>query len=281
LGAYHLRQYFDKVPVATMHGLVRAENLDLGFKRIKENMQYWGIWKDEDSNRLKVYCGDLTEDNLGLSQEQLDFLSDNIDVICHNGANVNFALSYNQIKIANVEGTKRILNILESGKRKSLAYVSTISIFSKQDYKKGLVTENQEPMNVNNLKLGYSKSKYVTEKILREYMNRNYDVEIFRVGRITGSNDGGKENKDMFYKMVEFCQQIRMYPDISMNFNGIPVDTVSSLIVYASLYQKQSKIYHMVNSDVNVTVRLIDIFGNSDMDKVSWDIWYKKCMEYS
>lgn len=281
LGAYLLRQYFDKVPVATMHCLVRAENLDLGFKRIKENMQYWGIWKDEDSNRLKVYCGDLTEDNLGLSQEQLDFLSDNIDVICHNGANVNFALSYNQIKIANVEGTKRILNILESGKRKSLAYVSTISIFSKQDYKKGLVTENQEPMNVNNLKLGYSKSKYVTEKILREYMNRNYDVEIFRVGRITGSNDGGKENKDMFYKMVEFCQQIRMYPDISMNFNGIPVDTVSSLIVYASLYQKQSKIYHMVNSDVNVTVRLIDIFGNSDMDKVSWDIWYKKCMEYS
>ncbi|AND80134.1 amino acid adenylation domain-containing protein [Streptococcus pantholopis] len=281
LGAYLLRQYLDKAPAATMHCLVRAENLDLGFKRIKENMQYWGIWKDEDSKRLKVYCGDLTKYNLGLSQEQLDFLSDNIDVICHNGANVNFALSYDQIKIANVEGTKRILKLLESGKRKSMAYVSTISIFAKQDYKKGLVTEEQQPLDVNNLKLGYAKSKYVTEKILREYMNRNYDVEIFRVGRIMGSNDGGKENKDMFYKMVEFCQQIQMYPDISMNFNGIPVDTVSSLIVYASLYQKHSKIYHVVNPDVNVTVKLFDVFGDNDMAKVSWDIWYEKCMEYS
>ncbi|EGQ21626.1 non-ribosomal peptide synthetase family protein [Streptococcus sanguinis] len=281
LGAYLLRQYFDKIPAATIHCLVRAENRDLAFKRIKDNMQYWGIWRDEDSSRLKVYCGDLTEANLGLSQEQLNFLSNNIDIICHNGANVNFALSYNQIKPANVEGTKRILRILESGKRKSMAYISTISIFSKQDYKKGFVTENQEPLDVNNLKLGYSKSKYITEKILREYMNRNYDVEIFRIGRITGSNDGGKENKDMFYKMVEFCQQIRMCPDISINFNGIPVDTVSSLIVYASLHQKQAKVYHVVNPDVNIAVRLADIFADKDMDKVPWNIWYEKCMEHS
>ncbi len=277
LGAYLLRDYIENVAIKRIICLVRSDNSLEGQERIRENMLKWGVWNEDYLSRFEVLSGDLAKENLGLRQNQIGELQDNVDIICHNGANVNFSLSYEQIAKTNVEGTKNILKILDKGKRKKLLYVSTISIFAENDYKNGTVYEDILPQDVNSLKLGYAKSKCVAEYILREYMKQNYDVKVFRVGRITGTENQRVENEDMFYKMAQFCKAMGVYPDIKMNLNCIPVDSVSKMIVYASLENTKAETYHLVNPDVNEEIRLSEIVDEYDMDKVLWENWYEKC----
>lgn len=277
LGSYLLQEYIESSAVKRIICLVRSSNSLEGKERIKNNMLKWGVWNDDYSSRFEVFSGDLTEENLGLSQTQLQYLQDNVDIICHNGANVNFSLSYEQIAKTNVEGTKNVLKILDKGKRKRFSYISTISIFSEKDYRNGIVYEDVLPQDVNSLRLGYAKSKCVVEYILREYMKQNYDVKVFRIGRITGTINQQTENEDMFYKMAYFCKKMGIYPDIRMNLNCIPVDSVSKMIVYASLKDMNTGTYHLVNPDVNNEISLSEIFDEYDMDKVMWETWYERC----
>lgn len=258
---------------------MRAENNEKAMARIIESMKKWNVWKDEYRSRIIAVNSDLSKPQLGLDNTTFSSLCDNVDIICHNGASVNFSLPYEQIKHTNVDGTKEILKILSTGKRKAMTYISTISVFADEDFADGEVDETKLTSDINNLKLGYSQSKCVAEHIIKKFMEKNYDIQIFRIGRITGCRNGKQENEDMFYKMISFCKHINMYPEITMNLNCIPVDIVSKLVRYASLNRKGTKIYHIVNPDVNSNIELSELFENKDMQKTDWKKWYDKCNE--
>lgn len=277
VGAYLLKKYLDSFSKCTIHCLVRANNERSGLQRVVDNMKRWKLWKDDYYKHLRIYCADLSKKRLGLSSEEFENLSNIVDLICHNGANVNFSLSYNQLKSENIEGTGYILQLLQQGKKKEFIYISTISVFSKDDYAEGIVYENRLPQNVNQLRLGYSQSKLVAENIINLYKEKGYNIKIFRLGRVTGSSKGGEENEDMFYKILELCKKMKLYPDISINFNGIPVDIVSSLIVYASVSKLDSNTFHIVNPDVNKKIKLSDLFSDCSFERVDWDTWYLEC----
>lgn len=279
LGAFLMRDYLEADKEHVLYCLVRAENSMTGLHRLEKNMIKWGVWKESYRNRFFAVCGNLSKEKMGLQQSEMDMLADTIDIICHNGAEVNFSLPYYQIKQTNVLGTSYIAELLTTGKRKRMEYVSTISIFSKEDYEQGIVMEQQMPLDVNNLKLGYAQSKVVSEQLLHRLIDKGYDIDVFRVGRITGSMLNGIENQDMFYKMIQLCRKMQKYPDILMNFNCIPVDVVSKLIVYASCSNIGSTTYHVVNPDSCSEYRLEELFGECGLDikKVSWEEWYQCC----
>lgn len=279
LGVFLGREYLENSNVRKLICLVRAENDEKAMERIIEGMKKWNVWKDEYRSRIIAVSSDLSKPHLGLDNTTFSSLCDNVDIICHNGASVNFSLPYEQIKRTNVDGTKEILKILSEGKRKAMTYISTISVFADEDFVNGEVDETKLTSDINNLKLGYSQSKCVAEHIIKKFMEKNYDIQIFRIGRITGCRNGGQENEDMFYKMISFCKHINMYPEITMNLNCIPVDIVSRLVRYASLSRKGRKIYHIVNPDVNSNIELSELFENKDMKKTDWKEWYDKCSE--
>ncbi len=279
LGAYLGREFLEDSKVKKLICLVRAENDEKAMERIETGMKKWNVWNEEYRNRIIPLSSDLSKPQFGLDDAKFGSLCENVDIICHNGASVNFSLPYEQIKRTNVDGTKEILKILSEGKRKSMTYISTISVFADEDYAMGEVDETSLTLDVNNLKLGYSQSKCVAEHIIKKFMDKDYDIQIFRIGRITGCKSGGKENEDMFYKMTSFCKHINMYPEISMNLNCIPVDIVSRLVRYASLNRKKSMIYHIVNPDINSEIALSELFDSEGMQKTDWKEWYDKCCE--
>jgi thioester reductase-like protein len=55
---------------------------------------------------VKVVCGDLSRERLGLAEEQFAELASGVDAIYHNGAVVNSVLPYSALKQENVDSTE-------------------------------------------------------------------------------------------------------------------------------------------------------------------------------
>jgi L-2-aminoadipate reductase len=89
LGAFVLRallRHQERVKKVTC--LVRAPDAQQGLARLKEGLSGRGVWDDQwvESGRLEVVVGDLSLEFLGLSKDNWSRITNETDVILHNGA---------------------------------------------------------------------------------------------------------------------------------------------------------------------------------------------------
>ena len=72
--------------------LVRSTNQEEATERLRQSSTARGIWNEQwiESSRLEVLCGDLDQVRFGLSTEIWAKVSDEVNVILHNGAFVSF-----------------------------------------------------------------------------------------------------------------------------------------------------------------------------------------------
>ena len=75
--------------------LVRSTSIQLGLTRLREGCTDRGVWLDEwiTSGRLEVVTGDLGLDLFGLGEPEWTHISNEADVVLHNGALVSDVLS--------------------------------------------------------------------------------------------------------------------------------------------------------------------------------------------
>src|SRR5271170_6836776 len=82
---------------AKIHILVRASDELQGKQRLRAAMESMGPCPAELMQmfeaRVFPVCGDLGQKDLGLTREVWDFLANEIDTVCHNGATVNYLLN--------------------------------------------------------------------------------------------------------------------------------------------------------------------------------------------
>jgi myxalamid-type nonribosomal peptide synthetase MxaA len=90
------------------------------------------IWNDADEHRLTVLRGDLSKPSFGLDPPIFQSLVDDVDVIFHCAANVNFILSAHQLAKDNVFGTREVLRLATSHPSASIPvhFISTLSVLS-------------------------------------------------------------------------------------------------------------------------------------------------------
>lgn len=74
---------------ATAICLVRCQTANQGLDKIKAIFEDYNLWDDSFLDRLLVFSGDLELPNLGLTEEQLDYIATKVDTIYHCGAIVN------------------------------------------------------------------------------------------------------------------------------------------------------------------------------------------------
>ena len=113
VGAFLLQDLL-KSTSAQIHCLLRADDFESGFLRLKRNLESYLLWDDSFTERVKPVLGDLGEPALGLSDETYGRLANQIEVIYHNGAMVNFVYPYKAHKASNVLGTQEILRLAKS-----------------------------------------------------------------------------------------------------------------------------------------------------------------------
>ena len=111
-----------------------------------------------------------------------------IDVIYHAGALVNFIYPYQELRAANVTGTREVIRLAGLYRGIPVHYVSTTAVLA------GLgvmgvreVTEDTPLAHPEPLRMGYVETKFVAEELLRNAGRAGLPVAIYRPLDIVGS----------------------------------------------------------------------------------------------
>lgn len=62
-------------------------------------------------NKIKPVCGDISEEKLGISDEDYKMLCENVNIVVHCAATLDFETDLKTAVIINLMGTKRIVEL--------------------------------------------------------------------------------------------------------------------------------------------------------------------------
>jgi len=279
LGAFLLRELLEQTQ-AVIYCLVRCSSAEEGVTRIQRNLQAYSLWDEGFRSRVIPVVGDLSQPLLGLSAEQFDSLASTIDVLYHIGAFVNYMYPYAALKPANVLGTQEVLRLACQGKTKPVHYISSVAVFSPIRHSAHtIIRENDAAEYSDGLahQLGYTQSKWVAEKLVRDARSRGLPVCIYRLGRIAGhTQTGACQTNDFLWRMLKACIQMRCMPVLDMTVDMTPVDYVSKAVVHLS--QRKELLgtnFHVLNPQPTHLMQLGDwtrSFGYS-LEQMPYDEW--------
>jgi amino acid adenylation domain-containing protein/thioester reductase-like protein len=249
VGAFLLHDLL-KTTSAQIYCLLRAEDLEQGKLRLKRNLESYMLWGETFGKRIHPILSDLGEPQLGLSNEVFEQLAEQVDVIYHNGAMVNFVYPYQVHKASNVLGTQEILRLASETRLKPVHFVSTLSILYSGGINDGrILGEDIDRDQVGAPFGGYAQSKWVAEKLVEQAGERGIPYAIYRPGLVSGHSVSGAWNTDnLISSMTRACVMLGSVPNLDVMVNIVPVDFVSGAIVHLSKHPKNlGKIFHLDN----------------------------------
>ncbi|MET7615514.1 thioester reductase domain-containing protein [Streptomyces sp. NPDC005408] len=231
LGAFLLKELLARGLV--VHCLVRAADAEAGLERLKKNLSTYEI-DDLDLDRVRVVRGDVTKPRLGMEESAYTELAGRIGAIYHSAAKVNFLTLYKWLRKSTVDGTHEILRLACAAKA-ALHHVSTTGVFEPKAAL-GPRRELDPTGPPETLSLGYTKSKWVAEQLVREAGRRGVPITIHRPGQVWGdTRTGACQPNDFVWRFIKGSIQAGLYPrKFRLDMNMVPVDYVSAAIVAIS-----------------------------------------------
>lgn len=211
--------------------LVRAEDADTGRARVADNLARYGLELDPEAS-FDVLAGDLAAPRFGLDERTLARLEDEVTLVLHNGAAVDFFKDYDALRATNVEGTRAALE-LACAAGAGLALVSTIGVPALATGA-GDVSELTPIDDLVRLEDGYEQTKWVAEALTLGAAERGLDVRIFRPGRIAAARavaTGAAPSGDFAQRFWRGCLALGVVPALDGAFDLVPVDDVAAAIV--------------------------------------------------
>jgi thioester reductase-like protein len=131
--------------------------------------------------------------------------------------------------------------------------------------------------------LGYSETKWVSEKLVQEASRRGLTTTIFRPGDIAGSSTTGIwKLGDFTSRLLVSFLQTKTIPNAEMNTSLIPVDYVSSAIVRISKNEKSAgKAFNIVSNKEITTKQLMTMLNETgyNITAVPYEEWQKNLFE--
>lgn len=249
LGAFLLRELLEQTS-ADIYCLVRAADLESARMKIQKGLQTYALWQDSFGDRIIPVLGELAQPLLGLPKLKFQELANQIDVIYHNGALVNFTFPYAALKPANVLGTQEVLRLASQTKVKPVHFISTTNAVSPKQGKGVRVISETDFLHPDEvIETGYAQSKWVAEQFVLQARDRGLPVCIYRPGRIAwDSRTGIGSTSDNTFRMIKGCIQLGSVPQRDTAVNLIPVDFASKAIVRLSQQEASfGKTFHLVN----------------------------------
>ncbi|MFJ8980814.1 amino acid adenylation domain-containing protein [Streptomyces sp. NPDC102282] len=234
LGSFLLRD-LAAVPGRTVTCLVRAADAGAALERLRTTAAGYRIADDIAWERVRAVPGDLTRARMGLSDADHGELTGSVQVVYHAAAHINFVLPYASVKPANVDGTRSVLEFAATGRLKPVHHMSTIAVFAPGQ-EAGPITEEAVPGTSEGLGIGYTRSKWVAEGIVRLARERGLPVTVYRIGRISGDSvSGACQADDFLWRQIKsFIELGSAPPAEELTTDLLPVDFVSRAVVALS-----------------------------------------------
>jgi amino acid adenylation domain-containing protein/thioester reductase-like protein len=278
LGIYLLKELLSTTD-ATVHCLVRGRDEADALARIQASAEQY---HQEDlfayADRIVPLPGDLAEHDLGLSEEDFDWLARIVDVIHHPGGLVNFIYPYAHMRAANVEGTREIIRLAARHRNIPVHYTSTMAVLAGYGTA-GVphVDENTPLAHADHLSVGYVETKWVAEKLLHTAAEQGLPVAIYRAADISGDRVHGAWNlATEMCAMKKFVVDTGMAPIAELPLDYTPVDVFAAAVAHiAATSVPRGEVYHLTNpGKVNVAtlVNRLRAHGH-DLREVPWADW--------
>ncbi|MCP4687192.1 MAG: amino acid adenylation domain-containing protein, partial [Desulfobacterales bacterium] len=261
VGAFLLEACLRKTS-AHVHCLVRAPDPAAGRKRIMENLEKRRLTENVDPSRIHPTPGDLARPLLGLDEKRFHRLAEQVDLIIHNGALVNFTSPYEAVRRANVDGTREVLKLASLARAAPVHYISTTGVLSRGRFcHEGSRIEEQKHATAH----GYTASKWVAEKLVMTARRRGMPCAIHRLGRITGSSrTGACQSDDFFHRMIRGCTALGAAPEetLASRTDLTPVDFTAEAVVSLALSpESDGQNYHLIHPDRIGMSRVFEVFN--------------------
>lgn len=246
----HLLDRLAASGVRRVHCLVRARDGAEALARLRGRLRHYGLDPNRWADRVVVVPGDLGLPRFGLDAGTWDDLAQEVEVVLHNGAQVNFAYPYEALSAANVGGTRTVLALATERRLKAVHYVSSMSVITGS----GLagvrrLDEDTPPSHPELLSQGYAETKWVAERLVSLAARRGLPVTIHRPHEITGATDSGTWNTDtMMCALFRTVAETGTAPDVPLLLDFVPVDYTAAAVVHILTHQPcEGRVHHLAN----------------------------------
>ncbi len=159
---------------------------------------------------------------------------------------------YEHVKKANVYGTVECLRFACEKKPKYFSYISSFSVYDNPSHFRKTVYEDDLLESAEGYFLGYSQTKWVSEKLTGIARERGLKTIIFRPGDITGAKDNGIwEMGDLISRILVSAIQTGKPPAVDTKFVLTSVDYVGDAVTYISnMESAYGKAFNLVNQNI-------------------------------
>jgi len=259
LGA-HLLSELLATTAARVWCLVRARDEADALRRIEHAAARYDL-AAPPSDRVVPLTGDLAEPRLGLSDGAFRDLAHGIDIIYHAGALVNFIYPYQELRAANVAGTREVIRLAGLCRGIPVHYVSTTAVLA------GLgvagvheVIEETALAYPQRLRMGYVETKYVAEELLRSAGRAGLPVAIYRPLDVVGSiGTGAWSTSTEMCAFIRFMTDTGLAPDIDLPLDFVAADICAAAIRHISLSEEGTgRTYHLASPKHALLSSLVD-----------------------
>ncbi len=275
IGSYLAKSLLDRDDDLEVVVLLRADGDPQ--RRLIECFNEKHLWDERYAGRLHAVAGDLAATGLGLDAPDRDALAARFDAIVHCGALVNFAYDYRAHRASNVLATQQLLRLSFEHHEKPFFFVSTLGAFEQEAAQRAaLLDEALDPHHTIVPRSGYSRSKWVAERMLLDARASGLPVTVFRLGEVMPSSGGVScvpNPRALTHFLLTAMAQLNARPAVPMRSDWSPVDYVASRVASAVFdADTWGRAYHVFHPR---SVRFDDAFSHTGtaLDTLSCTQW--------
>jgi amino acid adenylation domain-containing protein/thioester reductase-like protein len=248
LGIHLLRELLTD-PGVRVQCLIRAANAAQARERVIGTARRYGVGP-LDLSRVVPLAGDLAQPGLGLSPVVFAELARTVDVIHHAGAQVNFIYPYEELRAANVAGTRELIRLAGLARGIPLHYISSTAVlagFGAAGVR--AVTEDTPLDHADQLGMGYIETKYVAEEMLRAAARAGLPVTVYRPLDVSGDHRTGVWNTATeMCALIRFVADTGLAPDIDLPLDFVPADLCAAAVRHIATSQPATgRTYHLAS----------------------------------
>ena len=187
--------------------------------------------------RVVALPGDLAEPRLGLSDASFRDLARSADTIYHAGALVDFIYPYQELRAANVTGTREVIRLATMYRAIPVHYVSSTAVLAGLGVAGVREVSEETPLaHPELLRMGYVETKYVAEELLRAAGGAGLPVAIYRPLDIVGSvRTGAWSTSTEMAALIRFIADTGLAPGIDLPLDFVAADTCAAAIRHISV----------------------------------------------
>ncbi|KAM9973082.1 hypothetical protein ACTFIR_012456 [Dictyostelium discoideum] len=255
-----------------------------GFKTIIQLLKEYKLFDkltNDQINKIEIVCGHYSKEQFGISNEDYNDLSNQVNIILNCATDRNLNKKYEQFN-EQLEGINQFVKFSLKNKIKKLIHLSAIGVYQEDPN-----TDDDyylPPLeSIDNIKSGYLQNRIVQEYRLRNANKiHGLPIMIIRVPFLfSDDNTGIGRDNDIVMLLLQSCYIMNTWPSELENqlLNLVPVTfaskSISSITISSNVWN-QCKSLSPINNLITFNLIVDHISFGTIMNQLSNDLGWRK-----